>query len=65
MARAPTPTALDQLARWWTAATQEARFELYTKAIKGDREAPTLRTLQIAIYLAEAEGGETRALGEG
>jgi hypothetical protein len=51
---------VEQLARWWTSASQEARFELYKAAIEGDRQAPRLRTLQIAIYLAESEAGEVR-----
>lgn len=53
---------LEQLARWWTSATQEARWDLYAKTIKGEAEAPKLRTLQLAIYLAETEAGE---VGEG
>jgi hypothetical protein len=51
--------ALETLARWWTSATQEARYALYARAIQGDREAPRLETLRLAIYLAETEAGET------
>lgn len=49
---------VEQLARWWTSATQAERFWLVNRAIKGDPEAPSLATLQIAIYLAEVEAGE-------
>lgn len=49
---------VDALARWWTSASQEARFALLKRTCEGDPSAPPLRTLQIAIYLAEAEAGE-------
>lgn len=50
--------SLESIARWWTEATQEARYALYTKALNGEAEAPTLEALRIAIYLAEVEAGE-------
>lgn len=50
--------SVEELARWWNAATQEARFALYEKSIKGDQDAPPLQALRIAIYLAEVEAGE-------
>lgn len=52
--------ALERLARWWSSATQESRFALLERTIQGDREAPQLKDLQIAIYLAEVESGEVR-----
>lgn len=44
------------LARWWTAASQEARYALLTQATKENR--PPLDALQLAIILAETEAGE-------
>lgn len=44
------------LARWWTSATQEARFALLTQATRENR--PPLDTLHLAIVLAETEAGE-------
>jgi hypothetical protein len=44
------------LARWWTSATQEARFQVLTTATKENR--PPLGQLQLAIILAETEAGE-------
>lgn len=52
---------LEQLARWWTSAPQEARFALLKQVVERRATAPqevTLRELQLAIYLAEAEAGE-------
>lgn len=52
---------VEQLARYWTEATQEARFALLQRIVgqkapeKGD---PSLRELQLAIVLAETEAGE-------
>jgi hypothetical protein len=52
---------IDSTARWWTQATQEARFRLLQRIIgtkapqKGD---PTLEELKLAIILAEAEAKE-------
>jgi hypothetical protein len=51
-------TAVDELARWWTAATQEARFALLRSTIKGEKEAPQLEVLKLAIIIAEIEAGE-------
>lgn len=49
---------VDALARWWNAATQEARFQKLREAINGDPQAPTLRELKVAIILSEIEAGE-------
>ena len=51
---------VEQLARWWTAASQEERFRLLRVSLEKNppKDAPSLQALQIAIYLAEAEGGE-------
>ena len=47
---------VEQLARWWTQAPQEARFAILTQATKENR--PPLDRLQLAIILAESEAGE-------
>lgn len=47
---------VEQLARWWTSAPNEARFALLTQATKEDR--PPLDKLHLAIILAETEAGE-------
>jgi hypothetical protein len=52
--------ALERLARWWTEASNEARFGLYAKALHGEEEAPPLDALRVAIYLAETEAGEVQ-----
>lgn len=52
------PASIERIARWWTSASQAERFEVLRKSINGDREAPTLKALQIAIYLSEVEAGE-------
>lgn len=49
---------IERIARWWTSATQEERFAFLQKTVKGEAGCPPLRTVQIAIYLAEAEAGE-------
>jgi hypothetical protein len=51
---------VEQLARWWTSASQEARFGLLRKAVQ--ENTPPLQTLRLAIILAEIEAGE---VGEG
>jgi len=48
--------ALDELARWWHAASQKARYEKLQTAIR--ENDPPLKTLQLAIILAEVEAGE-------
>jgi len=47
---------IESLARWWTSATQGARFALLKSATKENR--PPFATLRAAIILAEAEAGE-------
>lgn len=51
---------VEQLARWWHAASQEERFRLLKLSLEKNppKDAPTLQTLQLAIYLAESEAGE-------
>lgn len=51
---------IDELARWWTSASQEARFALLQKSFK--EGTPTFVELRAAILLAETEAGE---IGEG
>lgn len=50
--------SLERLCQWWTQAPQGERFECVRRAINGDVEAPPLKTLQLAIYLAEIAAGE-------
>jgi hypothetical protein len=51
-----------QLAEWWTQATAESRWLLLRASVEGEAQAPPLRALHIAIYLAEAEKGEVERL---
>jgi len=53
LVRRPPTAAVEQLARWWTSATPQARFEAYERAIR--ENDPPLETLQLAALLAEAE----------
>ncbi len=46
------------LARWWHAATSEARTEILHRAWHKDPTAPSLDAIRIAWYLAEVEAGE-------
>lgn len=50
--------ALERLCQWWTQAPKEERFQCVKRSIEGDENAPPLKTLQVAIYLAECEAGE-------
>jgi hypothetical protein len=50
--------SLERLCQWWTQAPQIERFECVKRSIHADPEAPPLKTLQLAIYLAEVEAGE-------
>ena len=54
--------SIEQLCQWWTQAPKEERFQLVKRSIEGDENAPPLKVLQLAIYLAEVEAGE---VGEG
>jgi len=51
---------VEQLARWWDSASQEERFRLLKLSLEKNppKDAPSLQTLQLAIYLAESEAGE-------
>lgn len=50
--------SLEKLCQWWTQAAQAERFQLVKRSIEGDEEAPPLKVLQLAIYLAEVESGD-------
>lgn len=50
--------AFRSLCEWWTQASQEARYGLYGSALKGDKEAPPLDVLRLAVTVAEIEHGE-------
>jgi hypothetical protein len=56
--RAVRVSPIERIARWWTSASNEERFRLLQAACQGEKDAPPLRTLQLAIYLAEVEAGE-------
>lgn len=56
--RAVHVSPLERIARWWTSATNEERFALLRASIHKEPNAPPLKTLQIAIYLAEVAAGE-------
>jgi hypothetical protein len=50
-----------ELARWWTSATKEARWQLLRMSIdqrSPQKGTPPLAELKLAIILAEAEAGE-------
>lgn len=49
--------SLERLCQWWTQAPQNERFQLVKRSIEGDKDAPPLRVVQLAIYLAEVELG--------
>lgn len=47
---------VDGLARWWTSASEKARYEVLKTSI--NENSPPLETLRLAIILAEIEAGE-------
>lgn len=47
---------VERLARWWTSASEKARYEVLKASINAD--APPLETLRLAIILAETEAGQ-------
>lgn len=51
---------VEQLARWWTSASKEERFNLLKLSI--EENTPPLGEVRLAIFLAEVEAGE---IGEG
>jgi hypothetical protein len=50
--------AVDELARWWSQATEEARFRTLKASCEAQEGAPPLARLRLAIYLWEAESGQ-------
>lgn len=61
-----TARSLARLARWWRTSTKAQRLEALKASIRGDSEAPSLKTLHIAWILAETEATRERlARGEG
>lgn len=59
--------AFARLTRWWSTATSGERFEAVKASIRGDSEAPPLKTLHLAIIAAELEAsahGEGQRRGE-
>jgi len=55
---APAARLVEQLARWWTAASNEEKFRALKASTEGHEGAPPLDALRYAIYLAEAEAGQ-------
>ncbi|HET7299007.1 MAG TPA: hypothetical protein VFI89_09840 [Burkholderiales bacterium] len=51
---------VESLARWWTSASQKARFDILKTSIQAN--TPPFSDLRYAIILAETEAGE---VGEG
>lgn len=47
---------IDELARWYSQASEEARFQLWQKAIK--EKTPSLSELRVAAILAEIAAGK-------
>ena len=47
---------VESLARWWTSATQKARFEILRRSTL--ENSPSFQDLRLAIILAETEAGE-------
>jgi len=43
------------LAKWWRSTSQAQRLEALKASIRGDENAPSLKTLHLAIILAEIE----------
>lgn len=50
--------SIERLCQWWTQAPQTERFQLVKRSIEGDENAPPLKVVQLAIYLAEVANGE-------
>ena len=46
---------IDSLARWWSQASNEARYALLVKAAQ--ENTPPLEEVRVAIILAETEAG--------
>jgi len=49
-----------RLARWWRTATKAQRLEALKASIRGDSEAPPLKTLHVAWIIAETEATQER-----
>lgn len=49
---------IDEIARWWTQAPNEARFKLLERVTKETPKVPTLEELKLAIIAAETAAGE-------
>lgn len=47
---------IEQRARWWTSASEKARYEALRQAIHGDQA--TFEEIRLAIILAETAAGE-------
>lgn len=55
-ARIPGAAKVEEIARWWTSATEEERYALYCRSFFENK--PAYETLRLAIYLAEVTAGE-------
>lgn len=57
--------SLLRLADWWRKATKAQRLEALKASIRGETQAPDLKTLHVAWIVAEAEATRERiARGE-
>lgn len=54
---------VDEIARWWRTASQEARYMLMQRAAEGTKEC-SLKEVQIAAAKAEIDCGEHDASEE-
>lgn len=50
--------AFARLTRWWAQATSGEKFEAVKASIRGDDQAPPLKTLHLAIIAAELAAAE-------
>jgi hypothetical protein len=54
---------IDEAARWWSQAPNEARFRLLERVTKEAPQEITLEELKLAIIAAETEAGEVCEAG--
>jgi predicted transcriptional regulator len=49
---------IEDLARWWTQATEKARYEKLREALAPEASREDFQALRAAIILAEIEAGQ-------
>lgn len=52
--------SVSRLAWWWSRATEAQKWEALKASIRGDSEAPPLRSLHFAIIVAETQEARER-----